>query len=532
MTQRKILHDCKILNFPKQPFSNSLRLIICPRELKPLKGSQTNQTASMKPTHDLFDLVHSLTKSEKRFFKLQSSLQAGEKNYVRLFDLLEKIDHYDEEFVKETFKGELFLKHLPSEKNHLFKLILKALRSYHGESSVKSILKQALKNVDILYKKGLFEECKKELKRAKKLATSYEFFYYLFEIISWQKILLEEDYENGEFSQSIEEIAEEEENVLMLLQNLAQYQVLYGKVNAIFRTGGFTPSKLHEDMLRELMNSPFLEDATLAKSIRSNCIRVYSLGFCAIAENNIEKGAEYFKEVIQIFEENEWLREDKAKRYLRSLGQLLTCKVLLNDRSGATEIYKKLESLEEQENFHNPDLIAFRFRVLKQIQVEMALMFDQKIQADELFASIKETKNVLSKEFEMMMHYRLALYEFSCGFHQKALKHVNEIINNSDKELRQDIYGHVRVLNILIHLCIGNTDLVEYALKSTIRFYTQRERNHDADIHFLKSLRQYNKMSNSEKSEYLKGDRLLKEFPAVKNMEDRFLELAIKKGMI
>jgi hypothetical protein len=162
----------------------------------------------------------------------------------------------------------------------------------------------------------------------------------------------------------------------------------------------------------------------------------------------------------------------------------------------------------------------------------MALMFDQKIQSDELFASIQQTKNVLSREFEMMMHYRLALYEFSCGFHQRALKHVNEIINNSDKELRQDIYGHVRVLNILIHLCLRNTDLVEYALKSTIRFYTQRERDHEADIHFLKTLRVYNKLMPFEKSDFLKEDKIMKEFPSIKNMEDRFLELVIKKGMI
>jgi tetratricopeptide (TPR) repeat protein len=486
----------------------------------------------MKPTHDLFDLVHSLTKSEKRFFKLQSSLQAGEKNYVRIFDLLEKMDHYDEEFVKESFKGELFLKHLPSEKNHLFKLILKSLRSFHGESSVRSLLKQALKNVDILHKKGLFEECKKELKRAKKLATSYEFFYYLFEIISWQKNLLEEDYENGEFSQSIDEIAEEEAKVLLQLQNLAQYQVIYGKVNAIFRSGGFTPSKVHEEMLTEILSSNLLGDGSLAISIRSNCIRLYSLGFCAIAENNIEKAAGYFTELVTLFEENEWLREDKAKRYLRSLGQLLTCRVLLNDRAGATDIYKKLESLEDNDQFQDPDLVAFRFRILKQIQVEMALMFDQKIQSDELFASIEETKNVLSKEFEMMMHYRLALYEFSCGFHQRALKHVNEIINNSDKELRQDIYGHVRVLNILIHLCLKNSDLVEYALKSTIRFYTQRERDHEADIHFLKNLRAYNKLSPFEKTTFFNDGKIISEFPSVKNMEDRFLELVIKKGMI
>lgn len=44
----------------------------------------------MKPTNDLFDLIHALTKSEKRFFKLQSSLPNGEKNYVRLFDAIEK----------------------------------------------------------------------------------------------------------------------------------------------------------------------------------------------------------------------------------------------------------------------------------------------------------------------------------------------------------------------------------------------------------------------------------------------------------
>ena len=58
----------------------------------------------MKPTHDLFDLVHSLTKSEKRFFKLQSSLQAGEKNYVRLFDLLEKQKIYNPDKILQESK--------------------------------------------------------------------------------------------------------------------------------------------------------------------------------------------------------------------------------------------------------------------------------------------------------------------------------------------------------------------------------------------------------------------------------------------
>ena len=34
-------------------------------------------------------LVRSLTKSEKRFFKLSSSLQSGEKNYLKIFDFID-----------------------------------------------------------------------------------------------------------------------------------------------------------------------------------------------------------------------------------------------------------------------------------------------------------------------------------------------------------------------------------------------------------------------------------------------------------
>ncbi|MFM7726445.1 MAG: hypothetical protein ACKO7B_07070, partial [Flavobacteriales bacterium] len=139
----------------------------------------------MKPSSELFELIKTLTKSEKRFFKLQSSLQSGDKNYVRLFDVIDGMDAYDEDVVKKTFKGEKFINHLPSEKNHLYKLILKSLRGYYSETSVASGLKQDIKNIEILYNKGLFGECIKFIERAKKIATRYEKFYYLFELISW-----------------------------------------------------------------------------------------------------------------------------------------------------------------------------------------------------------------------------------------------------------------------------------------------------------------------------------------------------------
>ena len=51
----------------------------------------------MKPSTELFSLIKSLTKSEKRFFKLNSALQAGDKNYLKIFDFVEAQHKYDEE---------------------------------------------------------------------------------------------------------------------------------------------------------------------------------------------------------------------------------------------------------------------------------------------------------------------------------------------------------------------------------------------------------------------------------------------------
>ena len=137
----------------------------------------------MKPSTELYSLIKSLTKSEKRFFKLNSTLQAGEKNYLKIFDFIEKQKKYDEDDLKANFAKETFIKHLPSEKNHLYKLILKSLRSYYSDHSVSSQLKQEIKNVEILYRKALYKECNKLVLRAKTLAEEYEKFYYWFELL-------------------------------------------------------------------------------------------------------------------------------------------------------------------------------------------------------------------------------------------------------------------------------------------------------------------------------------------------------------
>ena len=65
---------------------------------------------SNKVNEALFELIQSMTKSEKRYFKLLSSRHSigGENNYIRIFDALEKMKTYEEKVVLRCSKEKHF----------------------------------------------------------------------------------------------------------------------------------------------------------------------------------------------------------------------------------------------------------------------------------------------------------------------------------------------------------------------------------------------------------------------------------------
>ena len=102
-----------------------------------------------------FQLVHSLSRNEKRYFKLFSGLVKGQKNYLEIFEIMEKQQVYDEEALKKKLAKKPYAKQLTYEKHYLRKMILKALRSYH--SSDESRLGNVISDLETLTEKGLSE---------------------------------------------------------------------------------------------------------------------------------------------------------------------------------------------------------------------------------------------------------------------------------------------------------------------------------------------------------------------------------------
>ncbi|MEM7163527.1 MAG: hypothetical protein AAF487_13930 [Bacteroidota bacterium] len=439
----------------------------------------------MKPSKELFHLVKSLSKSEKRFFKLTSSLQSGDKNYLKIFDVIDKQDDYDEEAIKDMFKGEVFIKHFPSEKNHLYKLILKSLRSYHSDNSISSILKQEIKNIEILYQKALYKECNKFLNRAKKLAIEHEKFYYLFELLNWEKILLEEAYEEGEFTKDLDVLIREEKEVIERLRNLAAYHILYSKINYVFRSGGYVRNEQGLRVVEEISSHPLIVGKNTALSKRAATICYYIQGFCALARLDRKTCITKFNRVKEIFDENPKIRKDLPKRYVRTLSNLILCKIDLKKYDEAKALLDELKRIIETRGFQSTDIkvMAFKSTSLAEMKMYSRLgEFDKAIvQIQPIIAELDSYSEKINKEQEILFYYHIAYIFFGYGEFNKALFWINKVLNDNESSLRQDIYSYARIFNLIIHYELGNHDLLEYIIKSTSRYLNKRNRAYEVE---------------------------------------------------
>ncbi len=451
----------------------------------------------MKPSTELYKLIKSLTKSEKRFFKLSSSLQSGDKNYLKIFDFIEKQSHYDEQDLKNEFKGETFIKHLPSEKNHLYKLILKSLRAYYSEQSVNSTLKQEIKNVEILYNKALYRECEKFVVRAKSTAEKYEKFYYWFELIGWEKRLLESAYEAGEFSTDLDKLVAEEEMVIAKLRNLAEYTIIYSKINLIFRSGGFTRNAKERSQVKEIADYYLIKGKNTAISTKAASMCYYIKGLCAATNRNYDDSFQFFNRTREILDGNPLIKQDSGQRYVMTLFHLLRCYIDNKEFEMAENLIRDIRALPDRKGFNSVDISVRIFGNVSSQEMVLLHAKGEFQKCVEMIPAIeKEQKSYgekISKEMELVLTYNKACSYFGIGEYKKALQYLNEVLNDNEQNLRQDIYSFARLFNLVIHYELENYDFLDYVVKSTNRYLSKHDRDYQIENTCIKHIRKLSK---------------------------------------
>jgi len=220
----------------------------------------------MKAATDLFELIKSLTKSEKRYFKLFSSLQKGNKNYLNLFDAIESQKVYSEIALKEKFKNERFVKQLTFTKNYLRKLIFKSLMQYNSEEQIESKLNEILSRGKILYDKALFKQYFSALEKGKKLALHCERFNYYLQMLEMEKVITVKMIRPAPDERML---YKQESAAINKINNLARYNLLVANLTRIYREKGRSREQSFHRYLDKILKSPILNSEKMALSSRA-----------------------------------------------------------------------------------------------------------------------------------------------------------------------------------------------------------------------------------------------------------------------
>ncbi len=157
-----------------------------------------------RSSDELFQLIKSLEKAEKRNFKLfvQRNLGTADLKITLLFDAIDKMDEYDEEALLRKVKT-LKKVQIPNLKANLYRQILASLRTLRDDTNIEIQLHEQMEYARILYNKGLFQQSLKLLQRIKDVAKTYH------QTTFWhQALVFEKKIEQLHITRSIQNRAE------------------------------------------------------------------------------------------------------------------------------------------------------------------------------------------------------------------------------------------------------------------------------------------------------------------------------------
>jgi hypothetical protein len=80
----------------------------------------------------------------------------------------------------------------------------------------------------------------------------------------------------------------------------------------------------------------------------------------------------------------------------------------------------------------------------------------------------------LDKHAAIIFYYKIACLYFGAGDYSHTMRWTQKIIDMPSVDLRQDIHCFARILNLIAHYELGNSDSIEYYLRSTYRFLAKK----------------------------------------------------------
>ncbi len=450
----------------------------------------------------LFDLIKSLSGSEKRYIQLSTEFKE-DSNYARLFLCYERMRTINESIIQKEFKEEAILNQIHVAENYLYKAILKCLRNFHSDSSIEFEIKNQLNDVEILYRKGLYHQCKSTLNHLEKTALKYENHFVLIEVYNWYSELRQVMAENTPFPDHAI-IFQNELNSLNAHKNIIEYKKMSSDLLLNMKSE-------NKDQMREIEKiifSSLLQSEAKATTFRSKLSFYQVHGEYQTLKGDIEKAITFQQKVVTLLETNPHQIQKKPLFYLISMNNLAIGLIKAGQFEEAIRVIQKLRASTKTFSIKNSiDWQTKLFTITSSLELDVYIKSDDFTKGIELIphiqAELERPKSVGPAE-KLQFEFAFARLFFGNKKYKESLRWINKLLNNPNKESLSDIYCCARMLQIIIYFETKDWEMLPYAIINTTRYLKSTKKLYRSETAMLAAMRKLEDVEKPKELQQLK----------------------------
>ncbi|WP_066223930.1 hypothetical protein [Formosa haliotis] len=444
---------------------------------------------------NLFLLVKSLTKSEKRQFKLYVGRLGvnTDSKFLNLFNILDKLTVYDEDFILKN--GDVKKQQLANVKAHLYKQILISLKLNPSHQNIRSQIREQLDFASILYHKGLYKQSLKILDKSKELSIQNEEKNLAYEIVEFEK-LIESQYITRSIGGRADELTIQAKELSALNVIASKLSNLSLQLYGLFLKTGYVRNEDEGEQVKSYFYKRLPKYNIKDLGFREKLWLYNAYLWFSFLMQDFKNCYKYASKWVDLFYENPSMINLNPVFFLKGNNYLLEALFFVRSRNKFEEALIRLEAIVEDKSFlrdENVEALAFLYLNLNKVNLHFidgtfqdGLKLIPKIETD-----LKRFSNRIDEHHTMIFYYKFASLYFGAGDNKMCIAYLDKIISNKTLSMREDLLCFSRVLNLVAHYEAGLDYHIETLLRSTYKFLIKMNDMHEVQkemIKFIKGL--------------------------------------------
>ena len=427
----------------------------------------------------LHQLIHSLSKTEKKYFKEFS----GGGNYIKLFDAINDQAEYDEEKLLKKFGREAFVKNFSVAKTYLTDAILRALRSYHSAKLMDDVSYEKLQNLKLLSEKGLNTAVEKQLPKLKELCYEYELYPRLLEVLTFEMTL------NHSNTKPNDALFEERKKVLRGMTNTIELNAVYEELLQLALKHEHVLTGEQKQKIKLLLQHPLLQHETQLES-KDERYAFHNVFFVERYLHEDYRGAYNHKRAqFELYKNNQAFIKTRPKAQLMMLANMAAMAYNIPDAAAFEKTYH--EMLEAHRMVSGFDDLKFEQRVwqgllLCKLQNNYSRLEELIQYTEQHMAMQPDSMNFIR---ELDIYFNTAISLFKQKDFSRALDWLHKILNHPRLEERQQVHRYARLIELILHFEMKNYTLIDYKIVNTYRYLYKRQKLEAFDKAVLKGMK-------------------------------------------